>query len=100
MQGPQQEVQWPQVNRKYVQGPHNMWPLHTAEAFAPLFVALAHIQVALAPISIYWICGPCTWPLHLENAPFQPSKRYIYFNQSQNSSRPAENTALFCDWLK
>jgi hypothetical protein len=64
-----------------------MWPLHTTEALAPLIVALAHIQVALAPISIYRICGPCTWPLHLflgplhrplprENAPFQPSKRY------------------------
>ena len=64
-----------------------MWPLHTSEALAPFFVALAHIQVALAPISIYQICGPCTWPLHLflwplhrplpqENAPFRPSKRY------------------------
>ena len=37
-----------------------MWPLHTLEALAPLLVALAHIQVALAPISIYWISGPCT----------------------------------------
>ena len=65
-----------------------VWPLHTSEALAPLLVALAHIQVALAPISIYRICGPCTWPLHLfswplhmplhlENAPFQPSKRYL-----------------------
>jgi hypothetical protein len=42
-----------------------MWPLHTSEALAPLLVALAHIQVALAPISIYRICGPFTWPLHL-----------------------------------
>ena len=64
-----------------------MWPLHTSEALAPLLVALAYIQVALAPISVYWNCGPCTcplhffswplhWPLHLENAPFWPSKRY------------------------
>jgi hypothetical protein len=56
-------------------------------ALAPLLVALAYIQVALAPISIYRICGPCTWPLHhflwplhsplpQENAPFRPSKRY------------------------
>ena len=42
-----------------------MWPLHTSEALAPLPVALAHIQVALAPISIYQICGPCPWPLHI-----------------------------------
>jgi hypothetical protein len=41
-----------------------VWPLQTSEALAPLLVALAHIQVALAPISIYRICGPCTWPLH------------------------------------
>ena len=64
-----------------------MWPLHTTEALAPLIVALAHIQVALAPISIYMVGGPCTWPLHpsrgpctgpcpKKNAPFQPSKRY------------------------
>ena len=64
-----------------------MWPLHTTEALAPLIVALAHIQVALAPISIYLIGGPCTWPLHpsrgpctgpcpKKNAPFRPSKRY------------------------
>ena len=46
-----------------------MWPLHTSEALAPLLVALAHIQVALAPISIYRICGPCTWPLHMALAP-------------------------------
>jgi hypothetical protein len=63
-----------------------MWPLHTTEALAPLIVALAHIQVALALISIYLIGGPCTWPLHpscgpctgpcpKKNAPFQPSKR-------------------------
>ena len=66
-----------------------MWPLHTTEALAPLIVALAHIQVALAPNSICQICGPCTWPLHLfswplhrplpqKNEPFQPSKRYMY----------------------
>ena len=65
-----------------------MWPLHTTEALAPLIVALAHIQVALAPNSICQICGPCTWPLHLfswplhrplpqKNEPFRPSKRYI-----------------------
>ena len=62
MQGPQQEVQGPPVNRKYVQGPQNMWPLHTSGALAPLFVVLA-------PISIYQICGPCTWPLHLFSWP-------------------------------
>ena len=64
-----------------------MWPLYTTEALAPMIVALAHIQVALAPICIYRICGPCTWPLHLfswpllwplhlENVHFRPSKRY------------------------
>ena len=46
-----------------------MWPLHTTEALAPLIVALAHIQVALALISIYLIGGPCTWPLHLSSWP-------------------------------
>ena len=46
-----------------------MWPLNTIEALAPLIVALAHIQVALAPISIYLIGGPCTWPLHPSRAP-------------------------------
>ena len=59
-----------------------MWPLHTTEALAPLIVALALIQVALAPISIYQICGPCTWPLHRplpqKNEPFRPSKRYVH----------------------
>ena len=65
-----------------------VWPQHTSEALAPLLMALAHIQVALAPISIYRICGPCTWPLHLfswplhqENYPFQPSKRQYLLNQ-------------------
>ena len=64
-----------------VQGPHNIWPLHKSEALAPLLVALAHIQVAFAPIYFFRICGPCTssrgsctWPLHLEKAPFRPSK--------------------------
>ena len=82
------EVQGPPVNRKYVQGPHILWPLHTSEALAPLLVTLAHIQVALAPNSISQICGPCTWPLHLflwplhrplpqKNEPFQLSKRYF-----------------------
>ena len=33
-----------------------VWPLHTSEALAPLLVALAHIQVALAPNSICQIC--------------------------------------------
>ena len=46
MQGPQQEVQGPPVNRKYVQELQNMWPLHTLEALATLFVALAQ---TLAP---------------------------------------------------
>ena len=66
-----------------------VWPLHTSEALAPLLVALAHIQVALAPNSICQICGPCTWPLHLfswplhrplpqKNEPFRPSKRYSF----------------------
>ena len=66
-----------------------MWPLHTSEALAPLLVALA-------PISIYQICGPCTWPLHLfswplhrplpqENAPFGrlSDPHAIFVNQSQ-----------------
>ena len=78
-----------------------VWPLHTSEALAPLLVALAHIQVALAPNSICQICGPCTWPLHLfswplhrplpqKNEPFRPSKRYFQdllcnaFNPSHN----------------
>ena len=30
---------------------------------------------------------------------FQPFT-YFYFNQSHHTSRPAENTELFCDWLK
>ena len=56
VQGPQQEVQGPPVNRKYVQGPQNMWPLFLWPlhpylftgllALAPLLVALAQ---ALAP---------------------------------------------------
>ena len=41
-----------------------MWPLHTSEALAPLLLALANIQVALAPICIYRI-----WPLHMTLAP-------------------------------
>jgi hypothetical protein len=52
VQGPQQEVQGPPVNRKYVQGPQNMGPLHTSEALAPLLVALAHVQVALAHVQV------------------------------------------------
>ena len=46
-----------------------MWPLHTSEALAPLLVALAHIQVALTPISIYWNCGPLHMALALALAP-------------------------------
>ena len=31
VQGPQQEMQGPPVNTKYVQGPQNIWPLHMSK---------------------------------------------------------------------
>jgi hypothetical protein len=61
-------VQGPPVNKKYVQGPQNMWLLDTLEALAPLLVALAHVQVALEPI--FYL--PDLWPLHLESVYFRP----------------------------
>jgi hypothetical protein len=68
-----------------------MWLLHTSEA-------LEHIQVALAPNSLYQMCGPCTWPLHLflwplhrplpqKNEPFQLSKRYEFPDRTPHFAR-------------
>jgi hypothetical protein len=54
-----------------------MQPLHTSEALAPLFVALAHIQVALVPISIYGICGPCTWPFIIKPKQLALKKTFL-----------------------
>ena len=78
VQGPQQEVQGPPINRKYVQGPQNMWPLHTSEVLAPPcgpckyssspcslhpFVVLAHGPCTSSG-------GPCTGPCPRKTSPF------------------------------
>ena len=66
VQGPQQEVQGPPVNRKYVQGPQ-IWspcthqrPLHISKR--PLHPFLFSGCVALAHGPCTSSCGPCTGP--------------------------------------
>ena len=79
-----------------------MRSLHTSEALAPLIVALAHTQVALALISIYLIGGPCTGPCPKKTAPFRPSKRYtvVYaVNQFLLAYLGAYGTHMFALWV-